>query len=252
MNWKSHCFDEILMLAPQLYAISAWEWFIPNAGIVIYVRDLDASFEEIPTVKSKKYVTIWEDYWHHSSSKILNILKSLLGLNQRIFARKTQIFKIQSTQAEQFLNAYHLLNACKAKFHLGLSFENELVALASFSKPKKFLHEGKTILSYEWVRFVSKTGITVVGGLSKLIQYFIDLHRPCHLMTYIDCEFSSGENLEKMGLSFESYKPALLFSVDLNQMKRTLILEQNSKKNPLAEGITIHNQGNLKFSAYFT
>ncbi len=47
--------------------------------------------------------------------------------------------------------------------------------------------------SYEMVRFANVTGVTVTGGLSKLIKAFAEEVKPDDIMTYVDREWSDGK-----------------------------------------------------------
>mgnify|MGYP003348389190 FL=1 len=48
-------------------------------------------------------------------------------------------------------------------------------------------------------RMTSKSGITVVGGASKLYKHFIKLYNPSSIITYSDLRFGSGKVYEKCG-----------------------------------------------------
>ncbi len=60
----------------------------------------------------------------------------------------------------------------------------ELVAVATFSNARRWEKDGRTVSSYEWVRYASLPDTRVVGGMGKLLKAFIEDRRPDDVMTY--------------------------------------------------------------------
>ena len=127
----------------------------------------------------------------------LSLINSKLGLNNKIFARKCIIKELKSKETEEFLNFNHLQGFCQAKINVGLFYEDELVSVMTFSKPrfnKKY--------EYELIRFASKRNYTVIGGASKLWKYFVNKYNPKSVITYANRRFSSGDLYYKLGFTF--------------------------------------------------
>ena len=103
--------------------------------------------------------------WDTSSyKKNLDIIKTKLGLNRKIYARKTSLKRIPQKDANDFYDENHLKGSGGSGFSYGLFLENELIASMSFRPKSK--------QEIELTRFASKNGIQVVGGFSKLLKAF--------------------------------------------------------------------------------
>jgi len=145
---------------------------------------------------------IFEYDWKspYKKTKIINQLKNLFGLNEyKVFARKCKIKEVVSKEAKDFLDQNHLQGADKALVRLGLYFNNELVAIMTFCKPrfnKKF--------EWELSRFCCKANTSVVGGASKLFQYFIKNYNPENIISYSDIAHTKGSLYEKLGFEYRS------------------------------------------------
>lgn len=102
----------------------------------------------------------------------LSMLSNTLMLNNtRIMARKCSIRDISNPIYNQiikeFLETNHIQGFCPSNIKIGLYFNNELVSLMTFGK-SRYNKE----MDYELIRFCSKTNINVIGGSSKLLNYF--------------------------------------------------------------------------------
>lgn len=107
------------------------------------------------------------DYdWLNKNTAVKNILTSKLGLNQRIYARNTLIKEVNKSDEKSFLNEYHLQGWCGSTSCIGLYYNDELVGLASFRKPR-FSNK----YDAELLRLCFKSGISVSGGVSKLMTH---------------------------------------------------------------------------------
>ncbi|MCW3077080.1 MAG: hypothetical protein JWO32_1689 [Bacteroidetes bacterium] len=131
--------------------------------------------------------------------KLAAIAQSRLSLNTTVFARNCEVKKIDKMQASGFLDTYHLMNSTQSAFNYGLFLKEELLAVASFSKGRKMDRLKDNQRSFELIRFCCKEGITVTGGLSKLISFFCKEKNAGDVMTYIDKQFSSGQSFIKTG-----------------------------------------------------
>jgi hypothetical protein len=68
-----------------------------------------------------------------------------------------------------------------SKIRLGLKYNNELVFIMTFSKPR-------FNKNYEWemVRFCGLKDHTIVGGASKLFKHFVEKYNPKSVLSYAD------------------------------------------------------------------
>jgi hypothetical protein len=131
--------------------------------------------------------------------KLISIIKSKLGLNKKIFARKCKIKRIENVIASDFLNEFHLMNSTSCAYSYGLYHEAELVAVATFSKGRKMNRLPENERSFELIRFCTKSGVTVTGGLTRLLKYFIEEKKAGDVMTYVDKQFSNGDSFIRAG-----------------------------------------------------
>jgi len=122
---------------------------------------------------------------------VKSLVKAKLGLfERRIFARKTRIEEVDYTTANEFFEENHISGGASFKYAFGLYYDDELVAAASFAKPR--YNEN---FSWELIRFASKKNTLVVGALGKIIKHF----SPKNLISYADLMYSSGKVYEKLG-----------------------------------------------------
>lgn len=76
------------------------------------------------------------------------------------------------------------------------------MAVATFSNARRWQKGGRTVSSYEWIRYASLEGCRVTGGMGKLLQAFIDDVHPDDIMTYADLSWPDGGEVYKT-LGFE-------------------------------------------------
>ena len=120
-------------------------------------------------------------------------INGLLGLNNRIFARKCIIKEISNNDAATFLNENHIQGSCVSKYRYGLYFNDELISIMTFGK-SRFSDE------FELLRFCNKLNINVVGGASRLFNHFLNNHDEIvEVISYADRCWSKGNLYEKLG-----------------------------------------------------
>lgn len=258
-----------LILNPKDFLESPFDYlFYPSKNLAIHCVSFEtlidnlAFFQQIGlslAQKNIKVVHIWEDIWQNKRAIVESRLMSLFGKSDTIPARLTQVQRIDKPTLDKFLTGNHLQSKANAKLKYGLflpkryfrvikneailheilAHDSLLVAVASFSNPKKFIREGQEYRSYEMVRFASYRGLTVVGGLNKLLKKFIEEHSPDDIMTYADADWSDGTNYEKIGFERIELTQPLTFQFDSETFMRG-IADGNSKNK-------IYNSGNWKF-----
>ncbi|RZM27602.1 MAG: hypothetical protein EOO88_12305 [Pedobacter sp.] len=147
-----------------------------------------------------KLIQLWEDIWAARNAQVIGRVKSLLGLNKRIHARKTKITAISQAQAAAFLEGNHIQSSASSKHRFALLANDEIVAVACFSGLMLMKHN-KPIgyRSAEVIRFASLSGFTVTGGFTKLLKHFIAQLAPDDIMSYADRDWSDGRVYEQAG-----------------------------------------------------
>jgi len=135
--------------------------------------------------------------WYHKQEIVKSILKSKLGLiTNRIYARKCQVKEIDSKTKNKFLEGNHLQGQDRTKVKLGLFYENELVSVMTFGKPR-FANQN---YQYEIHRFANKLNCSIVGAAGKLFKYFINQYSPKTIISYSENNWFTGNVYEKLGM----------------------------------------------------
>ncbi len=187
----------------------------------IYLPDLKLAFEfnglywHSDLYKSRNYhlnktkecelnnvqlIHIWEDDWRYKRDIIKSIIINKLGKSISIYARKTKVKVVTDNNlVRDFLKENHLQGFVGSSVKLGLFYNDELVSIMTFGKLRKSLGQKSKTGTYELLRFCSKLNYSVVGGASKLLEYFNNNYQPIELISYSDSSRSSGDLYEKMG-----------------------------------------------------
>jgi len=148
--------------------------------------------------KNIKLIHIFEDEWIFKKDIVKSRLKNILGLTtSKIYGRQTIIKEIDNKLAKQFLNNNHLQGYTNSLIKLGLFYNNELVSVMLFNKPRKGI--GGSFDGYELSRFANKMNYNVIGGASKLLKYFINIYKPKEIRSYADRRWSDGSLYETLG-----------------------------------------------------
>lgn len=144
-----------------------------------------------------KLITIFDVDWNDSRKR--NIIKSRIknALNRcqnRVYGRKCNICYPNSREVKRFLDKNHLQGYSPSSFNIGLEYENNLIAIATFGKPRF----SKT---YQWeiIRFCSKRNLLVLGGFSKIFKQFIKDKNPNNVISYADLRWGSGSAYANAG-----------------------------------------------------
>ena len=213
------------------------------------------------TVKNGyKQFIIHEDQWFTKGEILRNRLLANMGLGARLFARKCRVEKINAEVAKRFLEANHLLGDARSVFRYGLFCGEELVAVATFSASRPMEREDRVVSSYEWVRYVNKASLRIVGGMGKLLNYFVAEEKPEEIMSYADIDWSDGDAYRKLGFKHVGETQPVEFHVNIETYERVSakkLLRDRKYRTQEASlqdktYVLILNSGNLKFLRRFT
>lgn len=183
-------------------------------------------------------------------------VQSVLGFNAKIHARQCIIKHIHASNSSLFFEENHLLGNVTGAYKIGLYYNDELVALALFSKGRRMNRLSEDKRSFELIRYCNKSNYTVVGGLSKLINYFANEKAVGDIMTYIDKDFSDGGGFKKIGFKTIDESTPIEFVMSKNDYKKYL---KSNMPKPVEEAFLtnadnfwlIKNNGNLKMVLTF-
>ena len=145
-------------------------------------------------IRGIQLLHIFDYQWYTKQNIVKSLIASKLGCTEKIYARKCTLKVVNSSNKRDFLNETHIQGTCNSSVNLGLYYNNELVAIATFGKSR---YDKK----YEWelLRYSTKLHTTVVGGFSKLLKYFINQYQPKNILTYCDRSTSIGNLYLKTG-----------------------------------------------------
>lgn len=148
----------------------------------------------------------WDD-----ETKVIRQLKSIFGLNKKIYARKCNIKKISKLECKDFMNKWHSQGSSENIAAYGLYNEGNLVSVMSFSRAR-FNHQAE----YELIRYAGGE-INVVGGASKLLKAFIREYNPKTILTYSDYGKGHGLVYQKIGFRFVGFAGLTALYAPLNK-----------------------------------
>lgn len=151
--------------------------FLPDYNLAIEYNGVYWHHDKIPHItktyhhdKFKKceengieLFTIFSDSWDSKKDIWKEKIRSKLRLNtSKIFARNTTIIELSSKDTKSILDNNHVQGYTAAQYCYGLSYNNEIVAVMTFSKKRAGIGRDRGPGAYELVRYV--TTATVIGG----------------------------------------------------------------------------------------
>jgi len=161
--------------------------------------------------KNIQLIHIFDNEWLFKKPIIQSILRSKFNLIQnKIYARKCEIREIKDSKIlREFLNTNHIQGYCYSKWNYGLFYKDELVAVMTFNK-NRFKKNSNEL---ELVRFCNKLNTNVIGGASKLFQYFIrnKTNIGDEIISFADRRFSVGHLYYNLGFDFLGNIPPSYF-----------------------------------------
>lgn len=148
--------------------------------------------------KGVRLIHIFGYEWKYKQKILKSIISNALCKNKnRIYARKCEIRKVDSYECSKFLNENHRQGKVGSSVRLGLYFENKLVSIMTFGKLRKTI--GSNGDGYELLRFCSTLNTCVVGGASKLFNYFIKTYSPNYIRSFSDRAHTTGNIYKLLG-----------------------------------------------------
>lgn len=150
---------------------------------------IDKKYHYEKSILAKKYnyrcIHIFD--WDNMD-KIISLLKN----REIVYARKCEIREVSKEDAIEFINKHHLQNYAKDTVRVGLYYNNDLVSIMTFNKPRYNKN-----YEYEIIRYCSSHN--VIGGAKKLFKYFINKYNVVSVITYCDFSKFSGVVYEDLG-----------------------------------------------------
>lgn len=191
---------------------------------------------------------IFSNEWKTKREIWESVIKNKLGLSKRIYARKCQLKEINSNETTKFLDNNHLQGSIGAKVRLGLYFNEELVSIMTFGKPR-FNKE----TDWELIRFCNVLGCNVVGAASKLLSYFEKIYNPKSLISYANLRWSNGNLYEVLGFKYvgDSSPAGWYFKEGVDKLENRLKYQKHKLKDLLSSyDSELTADENLKLNNY--
>lgn len=178
---------------------------------------------EICNSNNIQLIHIFEDEWDDKKEIVKSILLNKLNkVEHKIYARKCVIKLVETKDKSKFLNENHIQGMVGSSINLGLYHNDELVSLMTFGKKRIALgNKINNNTEYELLRFCNKLNTSVIGGASKLLNYFIQTYKPTEILSYADKRFSNGNLYKKLGfVEVKSTSPNYFYVINKKRKHR--------------------------------
>lgn len=237
--------------------------YLCTDGFSFSFKDKDIKIRLVPVERfepvkrtDSETIFLFEDRWNRGGEVIQRRILSHLGIFRSVFARNCRVVKLDTPEANGFLERYHAYGAARSKYRYGLFSGDELVAVSSFSAGRPMPREGKVVDSYEWVRYASLPGVRVAGGMGKLMEAFCEDINPEEVMSYADLEWSDGSVYRTLGFSEAGFRDPVDFYVDLTAWERVSVVKLHRDRAYMDKAVSdgfvkICNLGSIKFLKRF-
>lgn len=188
-----------------------------------------AEYGNYTSSRSSAYIIVAEDIWHSRGEMIRSRLLAQLGRFTSVFARNTEVRRIDKRTAADFLGRWHTYGDASCRYRYGLfTGDGTVVAVSCFSSPRTWDKGGSAIRSYEWVRYASLPGVRVAGGMGKMLKAFVREVHPDDIMSYADREWTDGSVYEKLHFVPEGLRPPVMFLIDRDTFVRSRMSGKHS------------------------
>lgn len=157
-----------------------------------------------------KLYIIWSDDYINKKSIVLSHIDSILCVSDTpvIYARKCDVQQIDTHQAREFFNSYHIQGFVPSSYYMALLYEDHIIAAISVKKQHS---------DYVLTRFA--TAYHVPGAASRLVHHIEKQLDYDYLITFADLTFSHGNLYEKTGWTKHSVLPPDYYYVRDNMHK---------------------------------
>jgi|GEM_PF-4655683 len=158
-----------------------------------------ASYKKWKMAKEKgiRLITIFESEWVFNRKQTEGFLESIFGITDRIGARKCEIKEVPAKDTFAFLEENHTHGGVRNR-GTGLYYRDELVSLAVFKSSELRGDDDSTAFAWELTRYCNKIGMSVSGGLPKILTHF-RAENPEPVVSFSDHRYSAGAMYKNNG-----------------------------------------------------
>lgn len=180
-----------------------------------YVRNFKIKYEKF----GYRVIQFFNDEIIDKPNLIFNKIKHISNKSDviKIYARKCIIKEVSPKEKNIFLNKFHIQGNAPASIIYGLYFNEELVALMTFSNPRILMNKKDIGNKQYWElsRYATDDKYQVLGGASKLLSYFKNNNSWKYIYSFADARWSLGNLYEKTGFVLEhTNKPEYYYIVN--------------------------------------
>jgi len=147
---------------------------------------------------------IWSDDWLYKKDIVLSRINNILGISNKIYARKCVLKSVNKKEERKFLNDNHIQGFVNSKFAYGLYYNNMLISIMTFGKLRKNLGQKNKEEHFELLRFCNIKNVSVIGGASKLLKHFTKEVSYKNIISYADLCWSNGNLYKQLGFNLIS------------------------------------------------
>ena len=181
-----------------------------------------------------RLIHIFEYEWLDSNirNKIKGILCSLLTNNKTILhGRDVKVMEISNSEAKEFAEKYHLSGGVNSNINIGCIYNNEIVGILTFGKPR---FGGQC--EYELYRLCWKPDVVISGGFERMFRDFERRYTPTSIVTYTNIAKFTGTSYAKVGFSLvkELTEPNYVW-VQISQRGHKIMPRYQTQKHLLIE-----------------
>lgn len=137
-------------------------------------------------------------FWYRELVTKKNIIRSFINNKsssnqEKIYARKCNIKKINTNVKNDFLNKNHIQGTDKSNIVYGLYFNDNLVGVMTFNNKRSMNGQEENNI-YELSRYATKLNRSIIGGFSKILKKFIDDYKPHKVISFLDRRLNNSKN----------------------------------------------------------
>lgn len=203
---------------------------------------------------NKSYMLIYLENFKIRKSMYLSYIRSKIDkYDQTIMARKCSLKWVDQTAARIFVNQNHIQSVKRIEEAVGLYDNNDLVGIMTFNSPhRQNINKNSRILS----RMCFKSGVRIIGGANKMLNWYVKTKKPELIITYADHSYTDGKIYEKLGFVKKSTNDDYMYvgqsRIFSKQSQKKSISEKNSGKTELElskeKGLTrVYNPGKTTY-----
>jgi hypothetical protein len=158
-------------------------------------------------------ITIWEDDWINKPDMIKSFLTYKLGeIKCKIPAKKCKVIELNKKESDLFLEENHWNGKSNSSIRIALVCDSYIVSVMTLKKSSE---------GYLLDRYCIKKYALVMGGFSKMLNFFVDKYNPSYIINYSDNMYSDGSLYLNFGFDLVSEcKPSYSSLVNKNRSHR--------------------------------